>query len=309
MTIDAIVTVPPYAPFMDDVLRKGIVSGIRLNTVMPIKGSLEENLKRLNAQAQRFGKELWIDLKCRQLRVTTYGVPPFTEIELSHDLQVDTPTKAYFSDGEECATVLHVDRNRLIMLEGPKRVIGPGESVNIPHPSLRIGGYFTDTDKRYIDAANATDIHNYMLSFVEQRADAQELCALDPKARVIEKIESKRGMRYATDEWHRGTHGDRRLMAARGDLYVELMMPHYIVDAVETIVKKDADAVVGSRIFNSLSRSLEPSCQDIGDVNNLMRMGYRTFMLGDDICMQKDSVVSGLNLLTAMAESYESKNR
>ena len=99
----SIVTIPPYAPFIEEVLKHQIVSGIRLNTVMPVKDSLDDVIKRLDENAKKYSKELWIDLKCRQLRVKTYGVPPFTEIELTRSIKVDTPVRAYFSNGKESA--------------------------------------------------------------------------------------------------------------------------------------------------------------------------------------------------------------
>ena len=296
----AIVTIPPYAPFIEEVLKHEVVGGIRLNTVMPVKESLEDVLKRLDEKAKKHEKELWIDLKCRQLRVKTFGVPPFTEIELTHNIKVNTPTKAYFSDGKETATVLEVNGNKLIMQEGPKRVIGPGESVNIPDRSLTIEGYFTDIDKRYIEAGKKVGADHYMLSFVEGKEDIDLFKKQYPEAVIAAKIESRKGMQYVAKEWNK----EARLMAARGDLYVELRMPHYIIEAVETIVKKDPDAIAASRIFNSLTYNLEPSCEDIGDVDNLLRIGYKTFMFGDDICMKRDSIISGLNLFAAMAEKY-----
>jgi len=295
----AIVTIPPYVSFIDEVLKHPAVEGVRLNTVMPVKDSLEDVLKRLDEKAKKFGKDLWVDLKCRQLRVKNYGVPPFTEIELSHNLEVNTPTKAYFSDGKETATVLEVDGNRLIMQEGPKRVVGPGESVNIPDRSLKIEGYFTDTDKRYIEAGKKAGADHYMLSFVEGKEDIDAFKELYPEASVVAKIESEKGMNYAVKE-----REDTRLMAARGDLFVELRMPHHIIEAVETIVEKDPEAIAASRIFSSLAYSLEPSCEDIGDVDNLLRMGYKTLMLGDDICMKRDSIISGLNLFEAVGKRY-----
>ena len=301
MAVNAIVTMPPYAPYIGEVLKHQIVSGIRLNTVMPVKDSLEDVLKRLSDDAAKHGKELWVDLKARQLRVATYAVPPFTEIELSHTIAVDAGVKAYFSDGKESATVAAVNGNKLIMLEGPKRVVGPGEAVNIPHHSLQIDGYLTDTDKRYIDAAVKIGLHNYMLSFVEGKGDAEALKEMDSKATVIAKIESRKGLRYVAEEWN----SEARLMAARGDLYIELQMPHHIIQALESIIAKDKAAIAASRIFPSLAYSLEPASQDIGDADNLLRMGYRTLMFGDDVCMQRDSIISGLNLLRAMAERYE----
>jgi pyruvate kinase len=302
MKIQAIVTIPPYAPFIKEVARHPIVNGLRLNTVMPTKGSLEELLRKLNSEARNAGdKNLWIDLKCRQLRVKEYWVPPYTEIRLSHSIKVETPVKAYFSDGREAATVLKVDGDRLIMLEGPKRVVGPGEAINIIHPSLTIEGYLTETDKRYVEAGLKAGVKNFMLSFVEGSEDAKALLPYATDANIIAKIESKKGLGYVEKEWK----DMPRLMAARGDMFVEVKMPHDIIDAVEKIIRKDSDAIVASRIFGSLSETLEPSCSDIGDVDNLLRMGYKTFMFGDDICMQRDSIISGLNLLSAMAEKYE----
>ncbi len=297
MKAKAIVTIPPYAMFLAEVLRHPVVEGLRLNTVMPIvAGKLEEKLEQLSAACHEEKKELWLDLKCRQLRVKSFGLPPFTEIELTHKLEVDTPVTAYFSDGRESATVLEVDGNKLIMQEGPKRVVGPGESVNILHPSLKIDGYFTETDEKYIEAAKKVGLHNYMLSFVEQSSDIDELLKRDSQAKIVAKIESHKGLGYVAENWK----NESRLMAARGDLYVEMEKPHEIIAAVESIVRKDPTAIVASRIFPSLAHSLEPTCGDIGDVDNLLRMGYKTLMLGDEVCQRRESVISALNLLYAM---------
>ncbi len=303
--IDAIVTIPPYAPFIEEVAQHPLVSGLRLNTVMPIKGgrtkaTLEETLKRLQERAG--GKEIYLDLKCRQLRVKTFGVPPFTEIELTHALSVDTPTRAYFSDGKQFAEVVAVDGNRLIMAEGPQRVIGPGESVNIPDPSLKVDGYFTDTDLLYIEAAQSVGLHTYMLSFVEEAADLAALLKEDPQAKPVLKIESVKGLNYVAKEWK----GEGRLMVGRGDLYVELLpYPHRIIPALEKIVGKDEKAILASRVLTSMSSSYIPSSQDISDVDSVVRMGYKTLMLGDDVCLKRDSVLGALNVLRAMAEGYD----
>ncbi|MFH1174408.1 MAG: pyruvate kinase [archaeon] len=297
--VDAIVTVPPYAPFLKKVARHGLVSGLRLNTVMPIKKTetLEEVIKRLQDIAD--GKDVWIDLKGRQLRVVSYWAPPFTSIELSHPITVNVPTTAYFSNGTDQATVVAIDGNKLITLEGPRRVVGPGESVNIIDSSLVIEGNLTDTDKAYIAAARNVKNSKYMMSFVESNADLDDVKALDPAAELIAKIESRKGLQYVQKE-AKGV----RLMTARGDLYQEVPLPHDIIAASESIIKKDKRAIMASRLFASLSNSNYPSCEDIGDVDNVLRMGYRTLMLGDDVCMREESVLSALNLLEAIAERY-----
>ncbi|RPI77420.1 MAG: hypothetical protein EHM45_09160 [Desulfobacteraceae bacterium] len=297
-----IATVPPYAPFIPEVVKHPRVKGLRLNTVMPVQEPKKELLKKLQALVQEENKELWIDLKGRQLRVLGYWVPPFTGIQLSHGLYVQTPTTALLSDGREQVTVVAVDGNRLITLEGPPRVVGPGESINIPDPSLRIEGYLTDQDKIYLEAAAEVDVHRFMLSFFEAEQDLFEARRIVGEAEWIAKIESVRGITYVETEYR----GPFRLMAARGDLFWELAKPHHILPALETILRADPDAVLASRLFGSLAFSLTPSCADLGDVDNLLRMGYKTFMLGDEICLRRDSLISALNIFALLAERYES---
>ena len=140
-----------------------------------------------------------------------------------------------------------------------------------------------------------------MLSFAELPTDDKELFELDPQAEPVYKIESKKGIKFATKYWK----GNGRLMAARGDWYVELDKPHHIIKAAETLVQRDPKAIAASRIFPSLAESYMPSCNDIGDVDSLIRMGYKTLMLGDDVCQKRESVISALNLLGEMPESYK----
>jgi len=294
----AIVTIPPYAPFIKEVAQHSIVSGLRLNTVMPVKESLEDLLKRLQDNAD--GKTLWIDLKGRQLRTVNYATTPFTEIKISHKISVNTPVTAYFGNGRESATLAEVDGDRLIFLDGPKRVIGPGESINIIDPSLVTEGYFTETDLRYIEAAYKTGIHDYMLSFVESEDDIAKLTDYDRHANIIAKIESKKGLDYVNNFYK----DEFRLMAARGDLFIEVDRPHQILESVENIIEKDKDAIAASRIFSSLAESAEPDCNDITDVAYLMKIGYKTFMLGDEVCLRRESVIGALNLLEAIVSSY-----
>lgn len=293
-SVQAIVTVPPHARFLEEVARHPLVAGLRLNTVMPIKGTHEEVLARLAA----LGKPLHVDLKGRQLRVAQASVPPFTEVTLTHRVKnLKTPALAYFSDGRECAEILAVDGNRLILADGPRRFVGPGESVNVPCPSLEVEGVLTSEDERYVRAAAKLGLHDFMLSFVESPEDVEAVTRIDPEARVVAKIESEKGLAFARE--HRATLG--RLMAARGDLWVEVKRPHRIVRALRDVIAADPDAIVASRILPSLARGLEPECQDVSDVALLLALGYRTLMLGDEVCLRRDSVISALNLLEAIA--------
>jgi pyruvate kinase len=292
LKIKAIVTVPPYASFLDEVAAHPIVSGFRLNTVMPLKDGPHEALERLT----KFNQPLWVDLKGRQLRVVGAAIPPFTEIKLSHRIKVNTPVDAYFSDGNECARIVAVDGDRIILEDGPRRLVGPGESVNIMHPSLEIDGTLTETDKAYLSAMKEMGLTKVMLSYVESASDMEEVKGLLPNAEVLLKIETQRGLDFAKK--NKSTHG--HLIAARGDLFVEVLRPHKIVDAVRTVIQADPNAIVASRIFDSLGWTSVPVSADIGDVAFLMEIGYRTFMLGDTVCLKRDSVIEALNLLEQM---------
>ncbi len=297
MKVSAIVTTPPYAPFLDEVARHPLVSGFRLNTVMPLRGGPEEALTRLQA----FGQPLWVDLKGRQLRVVGAAIPPYTEVRLSHHLRVNTPVDAFFSDGNECVRIAAVEGDRLILEDGPRRLIGPGESVNIVHPSLRIEGTLTDTDRAYLTAMGQLGLNRVMLSYVEQPADAAEVRQLLPQAEIMLKIETQRGLAFARR--HGPAHG--RLIAARGDLYVEVLRPHTLISALRDIITADPQAVVASRLFDSLAYQPVPLSADIGDAAFLLSLGYRTFMMSDTVCLRRDTVLEALNLLQAVAGEFE----
>ena len=291
--ISAIVTAPPYADFLAEVAAHPIVGGLRLNTVMPLKDGPAEALERLS----KLGQPLWVDLKGRQLRVVGAAIPPFSEVFLSHRITVQTPVDAWFGDGRERARVVAVDGNRLILEDGPRRLVGPGESVNIPHPSLQVEGTLTETDRAYLTAMKPLGLKNVMLSYVESPADAAEVRELLPEAEILLKIETQRGLAYAR------THkaGQGHLMAARGDLYVEVARPHRIVTALREIVQADPEAVVASRLFNSLAYGPIPDSADLGDAAFLLSLGYKTFLFGDDICFRRDSTLAALNLLELLA--------
>jgi pyruvate kinase len=293
VNVNAIVTVPPYADFLDEVATHPLVSGFRLNTVMPLRTGPAEALERLGS----YGQPLWVDLKGRQLRVVGAAIPPYTEVRLSHRIRVPTPVEAFFSDGTECVRVMAVDGDRLILEDGPRRLVGPGESVNIVHPALEIEGTLTDTDRAYLAAMADAGLKQVMLSYVESPSDVAEVQRLLPGAEVMVKIETQRGLAFA----HKHGASLGRLMAARGDLYVEVLRPHRIVGALRSVIMSDPQAVVASRLFDSLAHDPVPESADIGDVAFLLSLGYRTFLLGDAVCLRRDSVLEALNLLKAVA--------
>jgi hypothetical protein len=296
VNVSVIVTAPPYVGHLAEVTRHPLVDGLRLNTVMPLKESPLEVLKRL----ADLGKPLWVDLKSRRLRVVGSAIPPFTEVRLSHRIQVKTPVEAWFSDGLERVIVAEVDGDRLILANGPQRLVGPGESVNILHNSLKVEGTLTETDRTYLAAMRKLGLKTVMLSYVESPDDSVEVRELLPGAELVLKVESRRGLDYVRRLGSR----DGRLMAARGDLYIEVGRPHRIVGALQTILQADTQAIAASRILDSLVRYPVPSCADIGDLAFLMLLGYRTYMLGDVQCFERQTVLEALNLIQAVAGQF-----
>ncbi len=293
MEVRAILTVPPHADFVAEVAAHPLVAGLRLNTVMPLAAPVTEVLARLSG----FGLPLWVDLKGRQLRLASAAVPPFTEVRVSHRIRVPVPCDVFFRDGREHARLVAVDGDRLILDDGPRRVLGPGESVNVVHPALEVEGTLTPTDLAFLDAMKALGLHRVLLSFVEHVEDVAEVQERLPGAEVACKIESRRGLALV----RRNVDGLGRLVAARGDLYVEVREPHRIAGAVREVISADPEAWVASRIFPGLAHDPVPACPEIGDVAWLLSLGYRTFLLGDEICLHRESALAALNLLAAVA--------
>ncbi len=140
-----------------------------------------------------------------------------------------------------------------------------------------------------------------MLSYVESPDDIMEVQDLLPGAELVLKIETLAGLAYSRK--YGPKHG--RLMAARGDLFIEVIRPHKVISALKTIIKADPQAMVASRIFDSLAYQTIPENADISDAAFLLALGYRTFMFGDRICFQRDSIIEALNLLSAVAAEFD----
>jgi len=296
-----IVTVPPYARYLEAAVGRSVVSGLRLNTVLPVRDDLERIVDGLR---RRCGdRTLWIDLKCRQLRVAAAAYVPYAWLELSHPIEVDLPVPVLLNGGAlQCTcTALDGDGRRLILEDLPPVPLGAGMSVNIRHPSLQVQGYLTDRDRSYIAASREVGHHHYMLSYVERTADIDALLDLDPDAHVLAKIESPRGLAWAATEF--GQRRNVNLVAARGDLAVELDDPLALVGALDDLVALDPDAVAASRILESLleAGATAPSCTDVMDLTLLRRMGYGAVLLGDELGFRSGPLQAALDVLERFA--------
>ncbi|MBT9581892.1 hypothetical protein IV102_01000 [bacterium] len=280
-----VVTLPPYADFLERVVMHPLVCGVRVNTVMPYRHSPQEMLRRY----QGLDVPVWVDLKGRQLRVKGAAVPPFTCVQLSHPISVPTPCLASFGSGRECHRVMAVEGDRIFLEDGPRRLVGPGESVNILHPQLRVHGYLTDQDKQFLEAMSNLGWRRVMLSFVEKPSDLAEVRELLPQAEIVAKLESAAGLDALN--WLSEVP-----MVARGDLLVELGCPVATLDACQRVIRRRPEAWVGSRILNGLvGRGIELS--EVMDVALLGQLGYTTLLLGDELCLREDSILEALDWL------------
>lgn len=293
-----IATLPPYVGHRDLIIGHPAVDELRFNTVSPLAESRSDLLHRLRRECGK--KRLWIDLKGRQLRIAKFAYLPLAFVELTHRISVDLPVSVRFRDGVATAVRL-VDGDKLIFDDRPPRIVGEGEPINILDPSLRVEGYLTPSDRAYVEAAAALGLHDYMLSFAERDEDVEEVLSIDPKARMIAKIESKRGL-----EWMRTRPRRVGLMAARDDLYVNMGDGHAdILQALESIASADRDAVVASRLLESFEASPMPALPEISDVELMRRLGYRGFMLSDTLCFRREAFLAGASLMAKLLGKAE----
>lgn len=269
-----ILTLPPYVD--KTIAQHPLVAGVRVNTVMPYQHSPKEMLEQYSS----IKKPLWVDLKGRQLRVKAPAVPPYTSIQLSHKIQVPTPCLCYI--GDQPHLIIKIRNDQIILEDGPRRLVGPGESVNIPHPQLKIEGYLTEQDRQYLKAMQDLQLDRVMLSFVQQPED------LDiPIKHIVAKLESAAGL--DTLRW---LPANITPMVARGDLYTELNhCPAATLEACRRTINQRPEAWVGSRIFSRFELA------DFMDAALLQQLGFNTFLLGDELCLRKSSIEAALHQL------------
>ncbi|NTW21937.1 hypothetical protein HGA34_00135 [Candidatus Falkowbacteria bacterium] len=299
-----IATLPPphQADRLKAVAEHPLVEEARFNVGMRTPYGPKETLERLLAAMG--GKPLWIDLKGRQLRIMQWAVPTYGDIILSHKVKVDLPARIEFRGGQY-SDIVEVRGNRIFVEPDPPSALGRGQSVNIHGENLEIDGYLTREDKAYIKAAKELGIHRYMLSFVEGSQDIEDVFALDSKAEMIAKIESLKGLAYiGTLEFNEYVALNIvRPMAARDDLYANIGQDKFrIFSALQSIINSTSEAIVASRLCESLRKSTEPSLSDLADLMLLRQIGYREFMLSDELCKDTDAFLRAMETLAVLGE-------
>ena len=59
-----------------------------------------------------------------------------------------------------------------------------------------------------------------------------------------------------------------------------------------------------NRILSGMRKSRTPSCAELGDVGFLLELGYRSLLLGDEICFHADALFSALAVLESIERDY-----
>ena len=284
------------------------VALVRLNSAMMDCDELDSALDMVaHVSARNSLVPLYFDVKGRQLRITEV-IPNdnFLEIRLNHPITVDTPTPVLFKAGADVALLQEVcdDGYHLKFLDGPKYKVKAGESIHIRDASLVVGGdQFTALELEKIDKTRKAGFKNYFLSYVECQKDVDEFIELVGEDCEIKlKIENKKGLAYVRNEFKKTPNVS--LVTARGDLYVELDKPHQILEACKLIVNRDPSAIVGSRMLLSTIQEAVPSCADFSELAWLYDIGYRNFMLCDELCLKEPLLARAVGAFDAFRKSY-----
>lgn len=298
--LNLLVTLWPSCDHFDRFASDRRIQAMRLNPAMIDPERLEKELSLM--KGRNITTPLFFDVKGRQLRVET--VQPSRsrmKLTLNHAIKVDTPTTVLFKAGNDRALLetLEDDGKTLVFASGadhgPSYAVKSGESLHIRDPSLTVidDPLFTDIEKEKIEIAKSHGFKRWFLSYVEKKTDAEQLRELvGEDAEVWLKIESEKGLRFVKEDFVKDDN--TRLVAACGDLYVEMEKPHQILPALLDILKADPDACAASRMMLSITQNVRrfglttPDLADFAHLAWLQLVGYRTFMLCDEICLADD---------------------
>jgi hypothetical protein len=281
------------------------VQGIRLNSAMMAVSEIDDQFER---RANAATTPLWFDIKGMQMRIRELicGMDcDHLELRLNRPIEVSTPCVVYFKAGEDSADLMEVrDGTHLIFKSGPKYEVRPGESIHIRHPSLKVGGpVFLDYEKEKIERISSLGFTRYYLSYVYDQRHVDEFRELIGKDKdLILKIENKEALDWVSNKYK--PQPKTNLMAARGDLFVEVERPHHIMNACKLVIQKDPDAFIGSRMLLSCVTQSTPSCADFSDLAWLYDIGYRNFLLCDELCLKENLLARAVNVFESFRNDY-----
>lgn len=306
MKTELSVTLWPSFPHFKRFAYDDRITGIRLNSAMMSNPELDKELDLIGKMPRT--NPLFFDIKGRQLRVTEV-IPnkDHLDMRLNHPIEVKTPVVVLFKAGADYAILDHLEEGgqRLIFQGGPAYKVSAGESLHIRDKSLKVlGNIFTPLELAKIEKVKAAGFKKYFLSYVEQQSDVDQFLELVGKdSEVWLKIESLAGMNYAVRDFKK--KDNLVLVAARGDLFVELEKPHHMIRALKCIIDSDPQACVGSRLLLSVINSPVPSCADLIELAWLHDIGYRRMMLCDELCLKENMLASAVSVFDGVMQDLD----
>jgi pyruvate kinase len=281
-----------------------LVDEVRFNIGARTPYSEKETLLKILDMAK--DKTVWLDVKGKQLRITRWAVPTYGDIVLNHKVRVDLPAVIIFRDGEQ-SNVVGVKGNKIYVDPPPPKAVGAGQAVNIhSRGDVYIENTLTKEDERYLAAAKKVGLTNLMISFVECNQDIFDATDLCPVNEIVAKIESPKGMNYVNSLSKLVPKHGFHLMAARDDLHINTQGHVFnIIEHLKAIIAKDPEAILASRLFESLVDKETPSLPDISDVVLMLSMGYKNFMFGDRVCLDQNAFDKAVTNLKRIMEKWE----
>ncbi len=296
--VDLLATLWPSFPHYERFVQDGRLSGIRLNSAMMSNPELDKELGVIRDMKDRQKVDLYFDVKARQPRVIeVLDNDDHLDLRLNHAVEVSDCSVVIFKGGVDHAVLDHLEEGgrRLVFKGGPRYKVKVGESLYLRDPNLRIlGDLFTPEEKLKIAKCRKAGFKKWFLSYVEQQSDIDEFLELAGQdSEVWLKIESMPGLEFVHSQFKK--KDNLILVAARGDLYVEIDRPHRIAQALKLIVDKDPEACAASRLLLSIVEGPVPSCADFLEMQWLFDVGYRRFMLCDELCLKGDLLGTAVN--------------
>ncbi len=281
------------------------LDGIRLNSAMMAASEIDDQFV---VRKEAASVPLWFDIKGMQLRIKEIVCDEscdHLEFILNRPVKCNTPTTVFFKAGEDCAKVKEIKNGTHFIFEGgPNFNVKVGESIHIKNPELEVGGpVFLDYELEKIERIKALGFTNWYLSYVyEQRHVDEFRSIIGNDAELVLKIENKDGLNYVANTYQKTPK--TRLMTARGDLFVELDWPHEIMNACKLVIQKDPESFVGSRMLLSVIHNSIPSCADVTELAWLYDIGYRNFLLCDELCLKENLLARAVNVFKHFRTDY-----
>lgn len=257
--IDLLVTLWPSFPHFRRFACDSRISGVRLNSAMMGLPELDNELGIV--AATRSTTRVFFDVKGRQPRVTEV-IPNklCLELRLNHAIEVATPCDVVLKGGSDVAQLDHLEEGgrRLVFRRNPRFKVKAGESLCVRATHRILGDPFTDVEREKVAKVRAAGVRRFFLSYVEEQRDIDSFLELVGRdCEVWLKIENEKGLRFVARDFKKADN--LVLVAARGDLYVELDRPHTMSEALRLIIERDPGACVASRILLSVVDKLAAS--------------------------------------------------